>query len=149
MRKILQGAKIGVLIGLVISIVNSYVFASGIYYPMSPYSSSGSYFYSHLSETTVFIIALIVWALIGIVSVIAGKIFLKEDWSIFKMTATHFVMLFILFLPLSILGGWYPLNLRAIASFIIIFIIVYVLLWTTLLTINIIRINRINKELNN
>lgn len=148
MRTIIWGAMVGIIIGLVISIINSYVFASGVYYPMSPYSTSGAYFYEHISETTTFVIALFVWSLIGIVSILAGKIYLKENWSILKMTVTHFVTIFIFFLPLSILGGWYPLNKGAILSFIIIFIIIYVIIWATLLTINRLRIERINKELN-
>lgn len=148
MNMILRGAKVGVIVGIIVSIINSYLFAEGVYYPMSPYSTSGAYFYAHVSETTTFIIALIVWALIGIVSIFAGQIFLKEDWSIFKMTATHFITMFIFFLPLSILGGWYPLKLGAILSFIIIFTIIYIIIWTTLLTINILRIKKINNELN-
>lgn len=148
MKNISRGAMIGVMIGLVISIINSYVFAGGVYYPMSPYSASGSYFYAHTSETTTFIIALAVWSLIGVVSTLAGKIFVKEDWSIFKMTITHFFTIFVFFLPLSILGGWYPLNAGAIISFIIIFIIIYILIWAVLLTINMFRIKKINKELN-
>src|SRR5699024_4038344 len=147
MKIILRGAMIGVVIGIIVSILNSYMFAEGVYYPMSPYSTSGAYFYEHLSETTTFVIALIVWSLIGIVSVLAGKIFMKEDWSILKMTATHFGTLFIFFLPLSILGGWYPLKLSAILSFIIIFIIIYFVIWAILLTINMYRIKRINNEL--
>lgn len=148
MKMTLRGAKIGVIVGIIVSIVNSYIFAEGVYYPMSPYSTSGAYFYAHISETTTFIIALTVWALMGIVSIFSGLIFLKEDWSILKMTVTHFITMFIFFLPLSIVGGWYPLKLGAILSFIVIFIIIYIIIWTILLTINMLRIKKINNELN-
>ena|SRR5699024_6749910 len=149
MKLIGRGATMGVILGLIISIVNSYVFAAGVYYPMSPFSTSGAFFYERLSETTTFIIALLVWALVGIVSIFAGKIYSIETWSIAKMTVVHLLTMFIFFLPLSIIGGWYPLKTSAILSFIIIFIIIYFIIWATLLLINIYRIKKINHKLNN
>lgn len=148
MKIVVRGAMIGLLIGLVISIFYSYVFAAGEYYPMSPYSSSGQFFYSHVSETTTFIIALISWALIGVGFTLAAKVYQRDDWSIYKMTLIHFAIVLIFFLPLSVLSGWYPLQLGAILSFLIIFVIVYVLIWIISFVINSYRINKINSKLN-
>src|SRR5690625_7612954 len=91
MRTIFHGMLLGISIGLVISIIFSYVFAGGDYYPMSPSSTSGAYFYKQFSETTVLLIALICWSLIGIGFTFAGKIFQKENWAIWQMTIVHFL----------------------------------------------------------
>lgn len=149
MKMLLRGVAIGIIIGLVNSVFFSYVFANGVYYPMSPTSTSGAYFYSHFSETTTFIIALICWSLIGIGFTLARKIFQKEDWSILQMTVTHFATVLVFFLPLSIISGWYPLNVKAIIFFLIMFVIIYVIIWAIMLTINIYRIKVINEKLNN
>lgn len=147
MKLIVRGAMVGVIIGLVNSIVFSYLFANGEYYPMSPHSTSGSYFYEHLTETTIFIIALLSWALLGVGFAIAGKIFQKEDWTILKMTVTHFATVLVFFLPLSIVSGWYPLKTNAIILFLVLFVVIYVLIWIVMLTINMLRIKKINSQL--
>lgn len=148
MKLIVRGTVIGVFVGLIISMIHSYIFADGLYYPMSPYSGSGEFFYRHLTETSVLIIALMCWALIGIGFILAGKVFQKEDWSIFKMTITHFVTVIVFFLPLSIISGWYPLEKNAIIFFLILFIIIYTLIWGIMLVINMLHIKKINNKLN-
>lgn len=147
MKLILRGANVGVFVGLFMSIVHSFIFADGKYYPMSPVSGSGKLFYEYLTETTVFIIALICWALIGVGFILAGKVFQKEDWSIFKMTALHFVTVIVFFLPLSIISGWYPLQKNAIILFLVMFVIIYTLIWVIMLAINMSRIKKINSKL--
>lgn len=148
MRLIFQGASMGMFIGLICSISMSYAFGDGAYYPMSTYSATGSYFYNHLSEPTILIIALISWALIGIGFVFAGKIFEHERWSTLKMTVIHFCVVILFFFPLSILSGWYPLNLKAFLSFVTIFVVIYIILWIILFFVNEQRVKAINRQLN-
>ena len=147
MKQMLRGAVVGILIGLIISLFYSYVLASGEYFPMSPYSSSGKFLYSHVSEATVFVIALTSWALIGVGFSLAAKVYQREDWSIYKMTVTHFAIVVMFFMPLSVISGWYPLQFGAILSFLIILLVVYVLIWITSFLINTYRINKINSKL--
>lgn len=148
MKLVIRGATVGMIVGLIISIFYSYVFADGVYYPMSPYSSSGQFLYKNVSETTTFIIALISWALMGVGFTFAAKVYQRDEWSIFKMTLIHFVILLVFFLPLSVISGWYPLTLGAILSFVLIFIIVYAFIWFISFLINMYRINKINSKLN-
>src|SRR5699024_4731283 len=131
------------------SITMSYIFAEGIYYPMSPESLTGEYFYSQLSETTTFIIALISWSLIGIGFTLANQVYRNEQWSTLKMTIIHFFFVVIFFFPLSVLSGWYPLTIQSFLSFVIIFIIIYTVIWIISYFINHLRIKKINEQLNN
>jgi|SRR5690625_4142095 len=148
MRFIFQGASIGMFIGLICSISMSYVFGDGAYYPMSTYSATGSFFYKHLSEPTILIIALISWALIGIGFTLASKIFEHERWSTLKMTFIHFCVVILFFFPLSILSGWYPLNIKSFLTFVIMFLIIYITLWVILFFVNEQRVKAINRQLN-
>lgn len=148
MKMVIRGSIIGVFVGLCISIAMSYIFASGEYYPMSPDSTSGEYFYSQLSETSTFIIALISWALIGIGFTLAGQVFRNEQWSTLKMTIIHLFVVIAFFFPLSVLSGWYPLTLKAFLSFIIIFIMIYAFFWLIMFFINHQRVKNINRQLN-
>jgi len=148
MKLIRSGSIIGVFIGLTMSCIFSYMFADGKYYPMNPFSWSGNYFYSLYSETTVFLIAIASWVCLGILFIFAGKVYQREDWSVFKMTVIHFIIVTIFFFPLSILSGWYPFTARSLVQFFLIFLLVYILFWIISFTINIIRINKINKKLN-
>lgn len=148
MKLVFQGTSVGMFIGLVCSIIMSYAFGDGAYYPMSTYSATGSYLYNQLSEPTILIIALVSWALIGIGFAFAGKIFEHERWSTLKMTIIHFFIVILFFFPLSVLSGWYPLNLKAFLSFVIIFVVIYSILWTILFFVNEQKIKKINQQLN-
>jgi|SRR5690625_528659 len=148
MKMIIRGSVIGVFVGLGISIIMSYIFASGKYYPMSPHSMSGEYFYSQLSETTTFIIALASWALIGNGFNLASQVFRHEQWSNLKMTIIHLFIVIAFFFPLSVLSGWYPLTLKAFLSFVTLFIIIYTVIWIIMYFINHRRIKEINRQLN-
>lgn len=147
MKTIIRGIVIGVFVGLVISIIHSYLFGGGYYYPMSPNSGSGNFLYQHVSETTVFIIALLCWSLIGTMFTVSSKIFQKENWSVLKMTTAHFSIVIIFFLPLSMLSGWYPFKLQSILMFIVIFLIIYAFIWCLMFFISFIRIKKINRKL--
>ena len=51
MRKLYQFVSISLVIGLTLSIIFSYINAGGEYYPISPVTTLGKLYYSHLSET--------------------------------------------------------------------------------------------------
>lgn len=149
MKKIVRGAALGVFAGLFISIVYSYMTASGEYFPMSPKSTSGKFLYENVTETTILLIAIISWALFGVGFTLAKKVYERDDWSVVKMTFTHLAIVILFFLPLSVLSGWYPLTTGAIVSFLIIFLVVYFIIWLIIFAINSRRIKKINHKLNN
>lgn len=65
MRKLYQFVSISLVIGLTLSIIFSYINAGGEYYPISPVTTLGKLYYSHLSEPIVMLIAICLWLLIG------------------------------------------------------------------------------------
>ena len=129
MKKLIHAIQKGVLIGVIISIITSLIFLQGDYYPMIPVSFMGEVYYERFNETIVMLIAVGLWALIGILFTYGNNIFTKTDWSITKQTIVHFLVMLLLFLPLAILAGWFPINVGSIVSFIIIFIVIYVAMW--------------------
>lgn len=147
MKMIRQGATIGLVIGLVISVLMSFMFGDGQYYPMAPNSSAAIFYGKYVSDLMIFVIALVCWILIGVLFTLVGKVFMKEEWTIFQMAAAHFLLVCIFFFPLSIASGWYPLTMGGIIQFFIIFLIVYIVIWVIMFTKNYLYIKRINEKL--
>ena len=88
----------------------------------------GAYYLSNFSQVTVMLICVAIWATIGILFQLADKIF-EQDWSLLRMTATHFGFTVLGFTPLGILAGWFPVKLGALLFFWLIFVLVYALLF--------------------
>ncbi|TDM07924.1 DUF3021 domain-containing protein [Macrococcus lamae] len=129
MKRLIYGIVTGQFVGNLMSIIFSSFAPDGEYYPMAPDSFMGSYYYEHFTELQVMYVAFVIWSLIGILFQYADLIFKQRDWSITRMTITHFLTIIIFFFPLAILAGWFPLKFGAIMSFFIIFIIVYFIIW--------------------
>ncbi|HFR3537819.1 TPA: DUF3021 domain-containing protein [Streptococcus suis] len=128
MKKYILSASLGIAIGTIISIVTSAVFGQGIYLPLNPFSTMGAYYVEHFNQPTVMLICVAIWATIGLLFQLADKIF-EQDWSLLRMTATHFAITVLGFTPLGVLAGWFPLNLGSLLFFWLIFILVYALLF--------------------
>jgi len=128
MKKYILSASLGVSIGTVISIITSSIFGQGTYLPLNPLSTMGAYYVEHFNQPTVMLICVLTWASIGILFQLADKIF-EQDWSLLRMTATHFCITALGFTPLGILAGWFPLNLGSLLLFWLIFVLLYALLF--------------------
>ncbi|HEM3561262.1 TPA: DUF3021 domain-containing protein [Streptococcus suis] len=128
MKKYLLSASLGIAIGTIISIITSAVFGQGTYLPLNPFSTMGAYYLSNFNQVTVMFICVLTWATIGILFQLAEKIF-EQDWSLMRMTATHFLVTAIGFTPLAILAGWFPVNLAGLLFFWLLFILIYALLF--------------------
>ena len=128
MKKYILSASFGVSIGTIISIITSSIFGQGTYLPLNPLSTMGAYYVEHFNQPTVMLICVLTWASIGILFQLADKIF-EQDWSLLRMTATHFCITALGFTPLGILAGWFPLNLGSLLLFWLIFVLVYALLF--------------------
>lgn len=128
MKKYILSASLGVSIGTIISIITSSIFGQGTYLPLNPLSTMGAYYVEHFNQPTVMLICVLTWASIGILFQLADKIF-EQDWSLLRMTATHFFITALGFTPLSILAGWFPLNLGSLLLFWLIFVLLYALLF--------------------
>ncbi|NQN91874.1 DUF3021 domain-containing protein [Streptococcus suis] len=128
MKKYILSASLGIAIGTIISIITSAVFGQGTYLPLNPFSTMGDYYLSNFNQVTVMLICVLIWAAIGILFQLADKIY-QQDWSLLRMTTTHFCITALGFTPLSILAGWFPVKLGALLFFWFIFVLVYALLF--------------------
>ncbi|CYV26493.1 TPA: DUF3021 domain-containing protein [Streptococcus suis] len=128
MKKYILSASLGVTIGTIISIITSAVFGQGTYLPLNPLSTMGAYYLAHFTQTTVMLICVLIWAAIGLLFQLADKIY-QQDWSLLRMTITHFCISALGLTPLGILAGWFPVKLGALLFFWLIFILVYALLF--------------------
>ncbi|HEL1567518.1 TPA: DUF3021 domain-containing protein [Streptococcus suis] len=128
MKKYILSASLGIAIGTIISIITSAVFGQGTYLPLNPFSTMGAYYLSNFNQVTIMLICVAIWATIGILFQLADKIF-EQDWSLLRMTATHFGITVLGFTPLGILAGWFPVKLGALLFFWFIFVLIYALLF--------------------
>ncbi|HBO88900.1 MAG TPA: DUF3021 domain-containing protein [Streptococcus sp.] len=128
MKKYILSASLGVSIGTIISIITSSIFGQGTYLPLNPLSTMGAYYVEHFNQPTVMLICVLTWASIGILFQLADKIF-EQDWSLLRMTATHFCITALGFTPLGIVAGWFPVKLGALLLCWPIFVLVYALLF--------------------
>ena len=128
MKKYILSASLGVSIGTIISIITSSIFGQGTYLPLNPLSTMGAYYVEHFNQPTVMLICVLTWASIGILFQLADKIF-EQDWSLLRMTATHFCITALGFTPLGIVAGWFPVKLGALLLFWLIFVLLYALLF--------------------
>ena len=136
------GIFIGIDIGLFMSIFFSYIVGNGAYQP----APTG--FISHFpNELSAMLISILIWAAIGALFSTTSLIFTHTEFSVTKMTLLHCVINYIVFVPLSILAGWYGFNLAELASFTIVYIIIYVIIWIIFMFINMKHIREINAKL--
>ncbi|CYV55441.1 DUF3021 domain-containing protein [Streptococcus suis] len=128
MKKYILSASLGIAIGAIISIITSAVFGQGTYLPLNPFSTMGAYYLSNFNQVTVMLICVVIWAAIGLLFQLADTIF-EQDWSLLRMTATHFGITTLGFTPLGILAGWFPVKLGALLFFWFLFVLIYALLF--------------------
>ena len=131
MSKLINAALRGVAIGLLISVAISSLFTD-VYSPVNPYSTMGIWYAQHLTGVGTMAVCILLWGLIGVLFQV-GDWFFQQDWSLLRMTATHFISMFLGLLPLGILAGWFPLNLSNILFFSLIFAVIYaIIFWISL-----------------
>lgn len=128
MKRYLYSASLGITIGLGISLIMSACFGHGTYLPLNPFSTLGQYYLSHFNLVVVMLISSLIWAAIGLLFQAADQIF-KQDWSLAKMTFTHFLLTAVGFTSLGLLAGWFPINLPWLLFFEGIFIVIYMLIY--------------------
>lgn len=128
MKKYLLSASLGVTIGCLISIIMAGFFGGGYYLPVNPHSTMGAIYLERFSQPIIMLISVAIWGAIGILFQAADKIF-EQDWSLMRMTVTHFLVTALGFTPLAILAGWFPVNLTGLLFFWLLFILIYALLF--------------------
>lgn len=123
-----QSICTGIVIGLTISLIMSALFGEGAYLPVNPLSTFGAYYTTHFSAVVVMALAALFWGLIGLLFHLTSKVF-EQDWSLLRMTLTHFGLTALGFTPLAILAGWFPLSVGGLLSFLLEYVIIYTVMY--------------------
>ena len=63
------------------------------------------------------------------------------------MTLLHCVLNYVVFVPLSILAGWYTFDISGLTIFTVIYIIIYFIIWSIFMLINLKHVREINAGL--
>ena len=107
-KQIFHDAATGVLIGLILSIIFSLIYAPSTYAPLSPDSLIGQMMTQHqVHGALVLLYCTLIWAAIGILFNFGKRLF-SRDWSLLRATLTHFFLMLVGFIPLATLAGWFP-----------------------------------------
>lgn len=123
--QLFNGFKSGVFIGLMLSIFFSFMYSDDVFSPMpSPFIEKFP------SELRAFIVSVLLWGLIGVLFTMTNFIFTSTDWSITKMTISHALISYVLFLPIALYLNWINLTLMNILSFTMIYVVIYIFLWS-------------------
>ena len=129
-KQIFHDAAAGVLIGLILSIIFSLIYAPSTYAPLSPDSLIGQMMAQHqIHGALVLLYCTLIWAAIGILFNFGKRLF-SRDWSLLRATLTHFFLMLVGFIPLATLAGWFPFHWTFYLQLVIEFAIVYLIIWT-------------------
>ncbi|APB31089.1 DUF3021 domain-containing protein [Vagococcus teuberi] len=134
--QIFSGFKTGVFIGLMFSIFFSFIYSGDFFSPMPP-----AFVDKFSSELIAFIVSVFLWGVIGVIFTLTNFIFTSTDWSITRMTVSHAIISYCLFLPIAIFLNWINLSVTNIVTFTMIYLFIYAILW-------LISIIRVKKEIN-
>lgn len=146
-KQIFHDAAAGVLIGLILSILFSLIYAPSTYAPLNPYSLIGQVMTQHqIHGALVLLYCTLIWAAIGILFNFGNRLF-SRDWSMLRATLTHFFLMLVGFIPLATLAGWFPFHWIFYLQLIIEFAIVYLIIWAILYKREARKVDHINQLL--
>lgn len=146
MKTYIHSGLKGILIGLLISLGVSY-FQAPSYMPLNPYSAVGAWMLQHrVHGSLVLLYCLLIWFAIGLLFELGNQLF-KLDYSPLRASFYHYCLTLLGFIPLAILGGWFPLRLGFILSLIIEFSLIYLVVWFVKYQIHKKQIQEINQKL--
>ena len=146
-KQVFHDAAAGVLIGLILSIIFSLIYAPSTYAPLSPESLIGQVMVQHqVHGALVLLYCTLIWAVIGILFNFGKRLF-SRDWSLLRATLTHFFLMLVGFIPLATLAGWFPFHWIFYCQLIFEFAIVYLIIWAILYKREAKKVDHINQLL--
>lgn len=127
MKKFIYGFCGGITIGLILSIITSLLVNNGNYYPTSPVTRLGKYYFENFNVIQILIFSAIIWALIGLIGSYSGIIYdnLSTGDSIKAASIKHYLIMILTFLPLSLIAGWYDVNIMMILFIVVTYTLIY------------------------
>ena len=146
-KQVFHDAATGVLIGLILSIIFSLIYAPNTYAPLNPNSLIGQAMLQHqIHDALVLLYCTLIWAAIGTLFSFGNRLF-KRDWSMLRATLTHFFLMLVGFVPLATLAGWFPFHWTFYLQLILEFTIVYLIIWAILYKREAKKVDHINQLL--
>lgn len=146
-KQFFHDATTGILIGLILSIIFSFIYSPKDYAPLSPHSLIGQFMVQHqVHGSLVLLYCLIIWGAIGILFSLGSRLF-AQDWSLLRATVTHFFVMLLGFVPLAILAGWFPLHWTFLLQLVFEFALVYLIIWAILYKKEAKKVEQINQLL--
>ena len=137
----------GIFIGLILSILFSFLNAPSTYMPLSPSSAVGQWMQKHeVHGSIVMLYCVLIWAGIGLLFSL-GNVLFNKDWSLLRATVSHYLLMLFGFLPLATLGGWFPMQISFYLSVILEFSFVYLIIWLVSHYLNKKKVDEINRQL--
>ena len=92
-KQVFHDATTGILIGLILSIIFSFIHSPSNYAPLSPNSLIGQFMTQHqVHGSLVLLYCLLIWAAIGVLFSFGSRLF-AQDWSLLRATVTHFFLM--------------------------------------------------------
>ena len=115
-KQIFHDAAAGVLIGLILSILFSLIYAPNTYAPLSPESLIGQAMAQHqVHGALVLLYCMVIWSAIGVLFSFGSRLF-SRDWSLLRATLSHFFLMLAGFVPLATLAVGSPSTGPSISS---------------------------------
>ncbi|MTV82259.1 DUF3021 domain-containing protein [Secundilactobacillus folii] len=136
----LIGGLIGILIGFLLALISSVLNQSPVFLPSTP-----TFVAQYQNNLTATLVSVGLWALMGIVfSATSSIIFAIDRWSITHQTVIHFLITYVLFTPLAVTAGWFPVKYYLI-SYSIEFLIIYFITWLVSMQIAKATVRKLNR----
>lgn len=136
------GAPIGLAISTIITIVISVLIGDGSYYAVVP---------ALIEDFGTEIKAVLVQALCSLVYGAAfggASVIWENEWSVLKMTVTHFLICSIATFPIAYLMRWMDHKLSGVLEYFGIFILIYIIIWVSQYARMKRKVNIWNKKIN-
>lgn len=142
-RHVLVGILSGTFIGLIISVVISWQYDYGVFYPGPP-----AFMKLFNNQVDALIAAIGLWSLVGVMFAVSSLIFDKLEWSILRQTLSHFVVTYFGLMTLNVLLNWFDYTIGNILEFSVTFVIIYVIIWSVSMLRVKTSLDKINDQLN-
>ena len=120
----LLGFPLGLVIGYMITIIISLIFADGYYSPCVPelITTMGS-------EINAVLLQAFLLGVLGSGFAAASVIWEIEDWGLVKQTGIYFLIVSVIMMPIAFVTHWMEHSMKGILSYFGIFFIIFVAIW--------------------
>lgn len=140
----LHGFPVGVLIGYMITIFISLVWGKGSYVACNPdfISTMGN-------EINAIILQSILCGILGSGFAASSVIWELERWSLARQSATNFLILSVIMMPMAYLLHWMEHTWRGFLSYYGIFALIFIAIWVFMFLCGKYNVTKINENLKN